>query len=82
MMASVGSIILGSSRSSKRRLRAADALIQRITRFQILGEKGREFVERDKLHPVVEIDVAGAGNDEQFLGLTGKPVSLFTELFE
>ena len=46
----------------------------------MLREKGRELVERDKLHPVVEVNVAGAGNDDQFLWLTGKPVSLFTEL--
>ena len=44
----------------------------------MLGEKGRELVERDKLHPVVEVNVAGVGNGDQFLWLTGKPVSLFT----
>ena len=46
----------------------------------MLGEKGRELVERDKLDPVVEVNVAGGGNDDQFLWLTGKPVSIFTEL--
>src|SRR4030095_16441252 len=46
----------------------------------MLGEKGRELVERDKLHPVIEVNVSGVGNDDQFLWLTGKPVSLFTEL--
>src|SRR6266487_4011183 len=48
--------------------------------FQMLREKGRELAERDKFHPVVEVNVTGVGNDEQFLGLTGKPVGLFTEL--
>src|SRR5882724_11170016 len=48
--------------------------------FQMLGEKGRELVEGDKLHPVVEVNVTGVGDDDQFLWLTGKPVSLFTEL--
>src|SRR5882724_1343117 len=48
--------------------------------FQMLGEKGRELVEGDKLHPVVEVNVTGVGDDEEFLWLTGKPVSLFTEL--
>ena len=46
----------------------------------MFGEKGREFVERDKLRPVIEVNVSGVGNDDQFLWLTGKPVSLFTEL--
>src|SRR5438876_7604355 len=48
--------------------------------IQMFGEKGRELVEGDKLHPVVKVNVAGLGNDDQFLWLTGKPVSLFTEL--
>src|SRR2546430_2811170 len=48
--------------------------------FQMFGEKGREFVERDKLRPVIEVNVSGVGNGDQFLWLTGKPVSLFTEL--
>src|SRR5213079_2818129 len=47
--------------------------------FQMLREKGRELVERDKFRPVVEVNVAGVGNDDQFLRLTGKPVGLFTE---
>src|SRR5437773_6561512 len=47
--------------------------------FQMLLEKGRELVERDKFRPVVEVNVAGVGNDDQFLRLTGKPVGLFTE---
>ena len=46
----------------------------------MLREKGSELVERDKFHPVIEVDMAGVGNDDQFLWLTGKPVSLFTEL--
>ena len=46
----------------------------------MLGEKGRELVEQDKLHPVVEVNVAGVRNDDQFLWLTGELVSLFTEL--
>src|SRR5438094_8821210 len=48
--------------------------------FQMLHEKGSELVERDKLHPVVKVNMAGVGNDDQFLWLTGKPVRLFTEL--
>ena len=48
--------------------------------IQMLGEKGRELVERDKLHPIVEVNVAGVGNDDQFLWLTCKLVGLFTEL--
>src|SRR5206468_3994189 len=47
--------------------------------FQMLLEKGRELVERDKFRPVVEVNVAGVGNNDQFLWLTGKPVGLFTE---
>lgn len=42
----------------------ADALIQRITRFQMLCKEGHEFVERNKLHPIVEVNVAGVGNDD------------------
>src|SRR5207249_7979944 len=47
--------------------------------IEMFGEKGRELVEGDKLHPVVKVNVAGLGNDDQFLWLTGKPLSLFTE---
>jgi hypothetical protein len=35
--------------------------------FQVLGEEGRELVERDKFYPIVKIYVAGIRNDEQFL---------------
>src|SRR5437773_7615552 len=55
-------------------------LSTRITLFKILSEKGRQLVERDKLHAVVEVNVAGVRNDEQFLWLTRTPVSLLTEL--
>ena len=48
--------------------------------FQILGEEGRELVERNQVHPVVEVDVARAGNDEQFLRLAGELVGLLAEL--
>ena len=48
--------------------------------FQVLCEEGRKLVERNKFHPVVKIYVAGVRNDDQFLWLTGKLVSLFTEL--
>src|ERR1051326_2402865 len=46
----------------------------------MLAEKGRKLLERDELHPVVEIHMTGAGDDEEFLWLTGKAVSLFAEL--
>src|SRR5438477_11248576 len=46
----------------------------------MLGEKGRELVKRDQLHPVVEVNVARVGNDDELLWLIGKLVSLFAEL--
>jgi len=34
---------------------------------QMFSEKGREFVPWDQVHAVVEINVAGVGNDVEFL---------------
>ncbi len=33
------------------------------------GEKGRELVERDKLHPIVKVNVPSIRNNEKFLRL-------------
>src|SRR5438046_10341160 len=57
----------------------AKALSLFVIAFQMLREKGRELVEWDKFHPVVEVNMACVGNDDQFLRLTSKPVCLFTE---
>src|SRR4029077_12895292 len=53
---------------------------ERYLLLQVFGKEVGQLVEGDEFHPVVEIDVAGVRNDEQFLWLTGKAVSLFTEL--
>src|SRR5215212_8903587 len=48
--------------------------------FQIRFEESLQLVEGDQLHPVVEIDVAGPRDDEQFLRLGGSLVGVFAEL--
>src|SRR4051794_23191524 len=47
---------------------------------QIVLEERSQLVEWDQVHPVIEIDMSGARDDQEFLGLTGKPVGLFAEL--
>jgi hypothetical protein len=48
--------------------------------LEILGEKGREPVERDQVHPVVQVDLASARNDQEFLRLGGEVVEFLAEL--
>src|SRR5215213_7868526 len=48
--------------------------------FQIRFEERLQLVEGDQLHPVVEIDVAGPRDDEQFLRFGGPLVGVFAEL--
>ena len=43
-------------------------------------EKRRQLVERDELHAVIEVDVAGVRDDDQFLRLAGELVGVFAEL--
>jgi len=48
------------------RVRLLDGRLETIScSFQMLGEKGRELGERDKLHPVIEVNVSSVGNDDQ-----------------
>ena len=46
----------------------------------MLTKEGRELVERDQVHAVVEIDMSRVRNDEQFLRLGGELVSVLAEL--
>ena len=39
-------------------------------------EEGRQFVERDEVDPIIKIDMSRAGDDDQFLGLTGEFIRL------
>src|SRR3954447_24592209 len=48
--------------------------------LQVLSEEGRQLIERDKVHAVVEVDVPGVRDDEQFLRLGGELVGVFAEL--
>jgi hypothetical protein len=57
-----------------------EQIVREILAASGFGKEVGQLVEGDKFHPVVEIDVAGVRNDEQFLWLTGKAVSLFTKL--
>src|SRR6516165_8885967 len=59
-----------------RRLAARDRLVV----LQVVPEELGQFIERDEVHPVVQIHVAGTRDNDQFFGLAGQPVSLFAEL--
>src|SRR3954454_4594498 len=48
--------------------------------LQTVPEEGRELVEGDQGHAVVEVDVARALNQEQFLRLGGPLVRVLAEL--
>src|SRR4051812_43802496 len=47
---------------------------------QVLFEKRRNAVERDLVQAVVQIDVAGAGDDQQFLRFGCGGIGGFTEV--
>src|SRR4051794_21545231 len=40
--------------------------------LQVLSEEGRQLIERDEVHAVVEVDVPGVRDDEKFLRLGGE----------
>lgn len=46
----------------------------------MLIEKGRKLVPRDKVHPVVQIDMSRVRNDVEFLWLGCALVGVFAEL--
>ncbi|MEG4073206.1 hypothetical protein QUA30_11115 [Microcoleus sp. Pol14C2] len=46
----------------------------------MLIEKGRKLVPRDKVHPVVQIDMASVRNDVEFLWFGGALIGIFAEL--
>ena len=48
--------------------------------FQILAKERRQLVERNEAHAIVEVHVASALNDQQFLGFGSPLVGIFTEL--
>src|SRR4051794_38135126 len=48
--------------------------------LQVVTEEGRDLVEGDQVHPVVEIDMARTRNQQQFLGLGGTLVRVLAEL--
>src|SRR3954465_749337 len=47
---------------------------------QTVLEEAGQLVERDEVDAIVEIDVTGAGNDDQFLGLSSEGVGVLAEL--
>jgi MmyB-like transcription regulator ligand binding domain len=47
---------------------------------QVVLEEGGQCVEGDEVHAVVEVDVAGTGNEHQLLGFGGELVGLLAEL--
>lgn len=54
-------------------------MFSRIALFQMLSEKGREFVPRNEVHPVVEIDVARTGNDVKLFRFRRFPEGVLAE---
>src|SRR3954451_9055408 len=48
--------------------------------LHVLGEEGRQLIERDDVHAVVEVDVPRVRDDEQLLRLGGEPVGVLAEL--
>src|SRR5687767_12345866 len=48
--------------------------------FQMFAEEGRELVEGDQVHAVIEVHMPGAPNNKQFLGLGGTLVRILAEL--
>ena len=67
---------LGSQNS---RLHSPAGMFSRIALFQMLGEKGREFVPRNEVHPVVEIDVTRTWNDVKLLRFRRFPEGVLAE---
>lgn len=47
--------------------------------LQIALEERRQLIERNEVDPIIKIDMASSGNDDQFLGLTGELISLLAE---
>lgn len=47
--------------------------------FQVFSEEVRQFVERNQVHPVIEVHMSSLGHPVQFLGFGRPPVGVFAE---
>ena len=50
---------------------------ERLLHLKALLKEARDFLERNEIRAVVEIHVAGARNDQEFLRFCGEPVGVF-----
>jgi hypothetical protein len=60
--------------------RIASLLGHCCSRDQIASKERGQPVKRNEVDAIVEIDVTGAGHNDQLLAVTGKPVGLFADV--